>query len=199
MYKLFYILDIYLSNILFLYCKLYNTMLSLENICVNKVLDVQCEKYSDNELLELREMSYEQRIIFFEENVMCHPVAVLLAKTYTVNNYDVPPIMEQLYPWKLGSPNTNIHYEEIKRAMFNENLAEVIRLLPLTYNSSNITVLDYVIALITFAYMLLLEFVKFGNKHENSIQVIKDKLLVHNLDIYPTFRIKMLNLLEKLN
>ena len=174
-------------------------MLSLENICANKVLDVQCEKYSDNELLELREMSYEQRIIFFEENVICHPIAMLLAKTYTINNYDVPLIMEELYPWTLGSPNTSIHYEGIKRVMFNEDLEGAMRLMPLLYNSPHISIIDYVIGLITFVYILSLDFIRSGNKSDNAIQTIKDKLLIHNLDIYPTFRIKMVNLLEKLN
>ena len=184
--------------ILFSQYKIYFTMLSLENICVNKVLTINCENYSDNELLELREMTYEQRIIFFEETIICHPVATLLATTYTVNN-DIPGIMEELYPWALGDPHTNIYYKEIKRSMFNEDLKETIRLTHLMYSANNKSVLDYVLGIIVFVYVLSLDFNKHGKKHETGIQIVKNKLLIHNLDIYPTFRIKILNILEKLN
>ena len=191
-------MNIQILYILFSQYKIYFTMLSLENICVNKVLILQCENYSDNELLELREMTYDQRIIFFEETVICHPVATLLATTYTVNN-DIPGIMEELYPWTLGDPHTNLYYERIKRSMFNEDLKETIKLAHLMYSTDRKSVLNYVLGIIVFVYVLSLNFTKFGNKHETGIQIVKNKLLVHNLDIYPTFRIKILNLLEKLN
>lgn len=172
-------------------------MLSLENICVNAVLTINCEKYSDNELLELRAMNYIQRIIFFEETIICHPVAMLLAKTYTINNCDVPPIMEELYPWTLGSPNVTPYYEEIKRAMFNEDLTETMRLIKLLYNVKHDTE-SYVVTLITFSYMLILHFKLSNNTYPVGIEAVKNKLLNPYLDDIPSFRIKMINLLDNL-
>lgn len=172
-------------------------MLSLEHICVNKVLNISCEDCSDTKLLELRAMNYEQRITFFEENVICHPIAELLAIQYTVINDNILPIMEELYPWKLGSPNVTPYYEEIKRAMFNEDLTETMRLIKLLYDIEN-NVVSYVVTLITFTYILILQFKLLDNTYPLGIEAVKNKLLNPYLDDIPSFRIKMINLLDNL-
>lgn len=52
-------------------------MLSLENICINKVLNVCFMKRSDIDLLELRGMNCKDRIRYFEETIICQPVVTL--------------------------------------------------------------------------------------------------------------------------
>ena len=70
---------------------------TLTGICVNATLNILLESCSDITLQQLKETTYENRILFFEE-LIYYDIAILLADRYTVI-HDYPPIISELYPF----------------------------------------------------------------------------------------------------
>lgn len=100
---------------------------SLENMCVQVVLNNEQEKYNSNEWNQLKAMNYEQKVEFFETNLY-HPIAVLLAETLTINNisnitaYGITPLED--YSSALISP-----FEEIKICVYKGDFDKIQLLL----------------------------------------------------------------------
>lgn len=168
-------------------------MLSLENICATKVLDVYCEECSDVELLEMREMSYETRVTMFEKKMLGTIIAEVLAIRFTIINDNIPPILEKLYPFSLDSLSTLPLYEDIKTVLNNEDFLDTVTFVRNLFNiaegSGKIELL--IMCIIGYIHGIAL-YCKQGNKFPQSIEVIKDKLLDIRLNTFPDFRINVM-------
>lgn len=177
-------------------------MLSLENICVNKVLNVSCEDCSDIELSQMREMNYETRVSIFEEKMFCTTVAELLATRFTIINDNVPGILVELYPFSLDSLNFIPLCEDIKTVLNNnEDYRYGISFINNMYGNDGSIIrikMEMLIICIIIHVKVLTLYIKLYGKFPQGIQILKNKLLNVNFNSFPDFKIKVLNCIKKL-
>ena len=176
---------------------------SLASICVDVSLNTFLESCDSETLNQLQEMTYENRIMFFE-NITYHPIAVMLASRYTMlNDY---PIFGELYPFDM--PTLQITIKE------KLGYSNVIRILDIIKSRDNKLILDlifdmvpeshenvegYVVYILVWLSHLILE-LEYKNKYNVNmyrklILLTKQKLLNKHLDNLPLFKSRIFNVL----
>lgn len=190
---------------------LYNEI-SLTNISVNITLNTLLENCSDMRLQQLKESTYNDRVIFFEEYIY-HPIAVLLADKYTLLN-DYPDIIGELFPCSLKDLH-NITINDTKNNgefKFPTDMMDILRskdyslLSKLLYTCVKEKVF---LCKIKYIMVIIIALSWYVSLHKNTriktlteekiINNIKCKLMIEKLNCFPFFRTKVLNILNNIS
>ena len=175
---------------------------TLAGICVNETLNIFLENCSDITLQQLKESTYENRILFFEEFIY-YPIAILLADRYTVI-HDYPSIISELYPFTLkdlcnisNDKHFNLPLDTIEILRTN-NRSQLLDILRLVTNDGNGKGLKCFV----MSSILFLAFIRICIKDKiylsiigKVIEQIRKRIMVNNLSDLSIFRSKMLNCL----
>lgn len=179
--------------------------LSLTNICVNKTLNILLDNCSDITLQQLKESTYDDRLIFFEDYIY-YPIAVLLADRYTVLN-DYPPIIAELYPFSLKDLlllKTVDTYESIEfthppnviSIIGSNNELELVDLAICVYSDMRKKDIKSIVMDIIISVSLLKIITENNASRSYKIQLynsIKHYLTFSEINSVPMFRTKILN------
>lgn len=185
--------------------------ISLVNICVNKTLEVYLEKCDTHTLQQLKTMNHDQRITFFEDNVISiYPLNTLLADRYTLLN-DYPDIISQLFTFTLTDLHSIINHDndENDKNKFPSNTIDTIRSkdvirLSILMGNCNINMFTETLQNKVLSTIVMLSFfieavnLGYNNKLQELINNIKLILPNATFNSVPLFRSRAFNIINNI-
>lgn len=185
--------------------------ISLVNICVNKTLEVYLEKCDTHTLQQLKMMNHDQRITFFENNVISiYPLNTLLADRYTLLN-DYPDIISQLFTFTLTDLHSIINHENYSKDKnkFPSDTIDTIRskdviCLSILLERCNVDMFTKTLQNKVLSTIVMLSFfieivnLGYNSKLQESINNIKLILPNATFNSVPLFRSRAFNIIDNI-
>lgn len=175
---------------------------SLTTISVNATLNILLESFDDITLQQLKETSYENRVMFFEDFIY-HDIAILLADRYTMLN-DYPSIIGELFPFSLKELHDIIKCDMCSNMISTFRSNNVLVLLKFlsqfernTFCTTKKQLHLEVIKIIIYITLIRWQLESYGSSNEyiikRSVGIIRKRILSNEFSCLPTFRSKVLN------